>query len=194
MTDQENKEKLEEYQRKYYQENKEKLKEYQKKYYQENPLRSLYDNIKQRCYNTKAVNFKDYGGRNITMCQGWLDSFEAFEKWCLDNNYRKGLEIDRIDNDGSYEPNNCQFITPAENTAIGKRRKRTNNTSGYVGVYFNKQSNKWMAYIRLDCKNIHLGCFDTPELALQARINKEIDHFGKQMTNLNLGEQDDNQH
>jgi hypothetical protein len=177
-----------EYHKKYCQENREAIREqqkkYNKKYREDHPLQSLYDNIKQRCYSTKCKAFKDYGGRGIVMCHEWLDNQSAFEKWCLNNNYRKGLEIDRIDNNSNYEPSNCQFITPAENLAIGKKRKNTNNTSGYVGVSFYKASGKWMAQITISNKNTYLGCFDTPEEALEARTAKEIEIFGYQMTNL----------
>jgi hypothetical protein len=168
-----------EYNKKYYQENK----EYNKQYREEHSLLFVYKDIKTRCYSTKCKAFKNYGGRGIVMCQEWLNSFEAFEKWALNNNYRKGLQIDRIDNDGNYEPNNCQFITPAENTAIGKRRKHTNNTSGYIGVVYYKRSGKWQAKIVINKKRIYLGSFDTPEGALLARTQAEIEYFGKQMTN-----------
>jgi hypothetical protein len=185
---QDHKEERKEQNKKHYQENREAIREqqkkYNKKYREDHPLQSLYEYIKHRCYNTKCKAFKNYGGRNIQMCQEWLNDFKAFEKWCLDNNYQKGLQIDRIDNNGDYEPANCQFVTPAENTAIGKRRKWSNNTSGYVGVCFHKGSNKWMAYITINKKNIHLGYFNTPEEALEARAAKEIEIFGKQMTNL----------
>lgn len=66
-----------------------------------------------RCYNEESSSFKDYGGRGIKVCQRWHDikNFVAD----LPDGYRKGLEIDRIDNDGDYEPGNVRWSTRAEN-------------------------------------------------------------------------------
>ena len=179
-----NKEKVLEYQNKRYQDKKEELLEYQNKYRKSNPLRSVWNSIKQRCYNPKHKDFKDYGGRDIIMCNEWLNNYEVFKEWCLENGYEKGLQIDRINNNGNYCPLNCQFITQAENLAIGKKRKQTNNTSGYVGVTFYKSTGKYKAQIRHNKKQIYLGYFTTPEEACEARINKEIELFGEQRTNL----------
>lgn len=52
---------------------------------------------------------------NTSICEEWLNSFDAFADWALANGFRKGLSIDRIDNDGDYTPENCQWITPEEN-------------------------------------------------------------------------------
>lgn len=68
--------------------------------------------IKQRCFYHKNDSYKHYGGRGISMCDEWKNSFEAF--------YRDmgkpphGTSIDRINNDGNYEPNNCRWATNAE--------------------------------------------------------------------------------
>ena len=80
------------------------------------PLYSVRHDMKQRCYNPNAQKYKRYGERGIKICDEWLSSFKAFENWCLDNGWQKGLTIDRIDNDGDYCPDNCQFITRSENS------------------------------------------------------------------------------
>jgi len=118
------------------------------------------------------------------MCDGWLNDFKVFEKWCLENGYKKGLEIDRKDNNNNYEPNNCQFITRAENVAVGKRRKPSHNKSGYVGVCWSKASNKWVAQISINKKATYLGLFATLEEALQVRIKAEMFYFGEKRTNI----------
>lgn len=75
-----------------------------------------------RCFNPKAPNYKDYGERGIGVCKEWRESYEAFRDWAISNGYADGLTLDRIDNQGNYEPSNCRWITQAEQN----RNKRTN--------------------------------------------------------------------
>jgi hypothetical protein len=171
-----------EYNKQYNERNKEKISEY----YKNNTLEYIWRGVKRRCYNPRAINYKNYGGRGIVMCDEWLNSYENFKEWCLSSGYKPELEIDRIDNNGNYCPSNCQFITSAENLAVGKQRKRADNTSGYTGVFFHKSTGKYQARITINKKSIFLGYFTTPELALQARINAEIKYFGEQKTNLGV--------
>lgn len=79
--------------------------------------------MKQRCFNRKHVHYADYGGRGITVCDEWLHSFEAFRAWAITNGYTDKLQIDRIENDGNYHPDNCRFVTPKVNT----RKRRNSN-------------------------------------------------------------------
>ena len=78
--------------------------------------------IKQRCLNPRCRAYHNYGGRGVTVCDEWLN-FEPFLAWALDAGWQKGLDLDRIDNDGDYTPNNCRFVTRREN--INNRRKTT---------------------------------------------------------------------
>lgn len=80
-------------------------------------LYHVYHGIKQRCYNPKAPGYEIYGGKGVKMCDEWLESYNTFEKWAKENGYRQGLSIDRIDSDGDYCPENCQWVTIAVNTA-----------------------------------------------------------------------------
>lgn len=78
--------------------------------------------MKQRCGYTKYVHYKDYGGRGIKICEEWKNDFLSFRKWALDNGYKDGLLLDRIDVNGNYEPNNCRWVD-----AIKQANNRRNN-------------------------------------------------------------------
>jgi hypothetical protein len=69
--------------------------------------------MRQRCRNPQCHAFSRYGGRGITICLEW-ERFEGFRDWALANGYAADLTIDRIDNDGNYEPDNCQWISKAK--------------------------------------------------------------------------------
>jgi hypothetical protein len=91
-------------------------------------LYSVWCNIKNRCRNKNVLAYKDYGGRGISICEEWSKDFKCFYDWCMNNGWAKGLEIDRKNNDGNYEPSNCRFVTTKENM----RNKR--NTLSYEQV------------------------------------------------------------
>lgn len=74
----------------------------------------IYNGIKSRCFNKNNPAYYRYGGRGITMCEEWVNSFELFREWSLNNGYDDKLSIDRIDVNGNYEPNNCRWSTPKE--------------------------------------------------------------------------------
>lgn len=76
-------------------------------------LYAIWGGIKARCSNPKCEAFKKYGGRGIKFCKDWV-FYENFEKWALNNGYSSNLTIDRIDNDGNYEPSNCRWISSKE--------------------------------------------------------------------------------
>lgn len=88
------------------------------------PLYYVWKDMIRRCYNEKHKAFKRYGGRGITVCPEWLSSFKAFYEWA-EAKWVKGLELDRINNDGNYTTDNCRFIT---------RQKNTNNRSTNITI------------------------------------------------------------
>ncbi|MFQ8761836.1 hypothetical protein [Intestinimonas butyriciproducens] len=77
-------------------------------------LYQVWKGIKQRTSNPKNKNYPLYGGRGIKMCPEWAESYPAFKKWALCSGYHAGLSIDRIDNDGGYNPENCRWTTAKE--------------------------------------------------------------------------------
>lgn len=86
------------------------------------PEYRVWQQVKQRCLNPRHRQYKDYGGRGITMCERWRNSFDSF---LADVGPRPDpyLTLDRRDNDGNYEPNNCRWATYTEQN-LNKR----NNT------------------------------------------------------------------
>lgn len=77
----------------------------------EKDIAIVFNQMKRRCYNKKCKAYKNYGERGIRICKEWLDDFNKFYEWSINNGYKKELSIDRIDVDGDYEPNNCRWIT-----------------------------------------------------------------------------------
>ena len=91
----------------------------------------VWKNIKNRCCRTCHATYKWYGGRGITICDEWKNDPVAFIAWCKSHGYKDGLQIDRIDNDKGYSPDNCRFVTCKENLR---------NTSANVHITYNGET------------------------------------------------------
>lgn len=75
----------------------------------------VWGGMKNRCTCKSHVEFKNYGQRGISVCSEWASDYVTFRDWALKNGYKEGLQLDRIDNDKGYSPENCRFVTSLEN-------------------------------------------------------------------------------
>lgn len=100
-------------------------------------LYGVLNSMKQRCSNPKDKAYKNYGGRGIKVCDEWKNNSRTFFDWALKNGYVKGKWIDRINNDGNYEPNNCRWVYPSEQ----QNNKRTNHYLEINGI--KKSLSQW---------------------------------------------------
>jgi len=100
-------------------------------------LHVIWTNMKQRCGNSKNAGYKDYGGRGIKICHEWENCYIAFRDWALTNGYREDLTIDRIDNNGNYEPSNCRWA----NKEIQSNNQRRNINITYKNEI--KTASEW---------------------------------------------------
>ncbi len=117
---------------------------------------AAWSNMKDRCLNRNCVDYHYYGGRGVTVCDRWL-SFENFY-----NDMQAVLEgksLDRINNDGNYEPFNCRWANVTE------QRQNRGNPKGYS---YKKNRGKYQARIKVCGKKHNLGCFDTEKEASEA--------------------------
>lgn len=94
------------------------------------PLYIKWQAMMHRCENPTDVNYKHYGARGISVCPEWRSSFISFRDWALSNGFSDGLEIDRIDVNKGYYPDNCRWVTHTEN----ENNKRDNRIETYKGV------------------------------------------------------------
>lgn len=129
------------------------------------PLYATWQGMKARCYNKNNANYEQYGGRGISVCDRWRNSFQAF---LIDMGDRpEGHTLDRVDNNGDYSPTNCRWATYSKQ-ALNRRPKRNSGT-GITGVCFNKQIGKYVVrrHNALTGKRDYLGLADTLDEAIE---------------------------
>ena len=108
-----------------------------------------WSNAKSRCEDVNSIPFKDYGGRGIVVCEEWRKDFLAFYEWAIANGYKKGLTLDRIDNNKGYSPENCRWTTMKE---------QSNNRRNNVYLVFNgeeKTVSQWAESIGISRETLY---------------------------------------
>jgi hypothetical protein len=87
-------------------------------------LHRIWWGMKQRCCDKNCRAYINYGSRGILICNEWHDDFLTFYNWAVSHGYSDDLSIDRINNDGNYEPSNCRWTTAKEQSNNRRTRKR----------------------------------------------------------------------
>lgn len=125
-------------------------------------LYEIWQGMKGRCYNVHNARYSRYGGRGISVCDEWVHDFTAFYEWAKSSGYRDDLTIDRIDNNGNYEPENCRWATQEQ-----QARNRTTNINITIGNA-TKTLTEWCGIFKVDYKKtvarLHRGHCSIDEL------------------------------
>lgn len=103
-------------------------------------LYNIWVGMRQRCYNSKALAYKYYGGRGIAVCEEWRNDFLTFYNWAMANGYNDNLTIDRVNVNGNYEPLNCRWVNTEE---------QANNTRANHLITYNNETHTMAEWARI---------------------------------------------
>lgn len=96
--------------------------------------------MNRRCASEKHTHYKNYGGRGIKVCERWMNSFDNFYE-DMQSTWEQGLQLDREDNNGNYEPTNCRWVTRSQNTKNRRNSSKIQSSVDYV--FYEKNQEKW---------------------------------------------------
>ena len=148
---------------------------------EERRIYSIWRGMKSRCYYKGNSSYARYGARGITVCAEWRNDFLSFFEWSKANGYKKGLTIDRIDNNGNYEPSNCRWVTP---------QVQSNNTRRNVFITHDGETHSISEWSRLTGINrttlqlrVSRGCSDDLLFAkpIMGGARKKGQCYGREM-------------
>lgn len=114
-----------------------------------NKIKNVLWRMKARCYNKNNKSYKYYGEKGVKVFDEWLKNSDSFVDWAILNGYKEGLEIDRIDVNGDYEPNNCRWVD---------NFTQANNKSNNIMVTYNGDTfslRKWCRILQLPYRKTH---------------------------------------
>lgn len=110
---------------------------------------NIWLSMRSRCSYSKSKFYKNYGGRGIKVCVEWESDFLTFYEWAMNNGYEDNLSIDRIKNDGNYEPSNCKWSTEKEQS----NNTRMNLLIDYKGE--TRTATQWAEELNIERSKIY---------------------------------------
>lgn len=155
---------------------------YQKEYSKKHPLMHRYRSMIYRCYNPNETGYHNYGGRGITVCDEWINNRQKFYDWAHASGFNPELELERIDNDGPYSPENCTWVTHQQQ-ALNRRTNTTNLEKGTRICYkckVEKPLSQYYPKIRKDKQIYNFICKDCDKAGALERYYKR--KFSKMKT------------
>lgn len=136
-------------------------------------LYGIWNGMKCRCLNENQLSYMNYGGRGITICKDWLDSYENFKKWSTENGYSEELTLDRVDVNGNYCPENCRWVSQEVQNA----NKRNSNTTTLKAFGEEKTLIEWShdkrCVVSLMCLKYRVFAKWEPEKALTTPTERQ---------------------
>lgn len=144
---------------------------------------SSWKSMRVRCNNPNYHSYHRYGGRGIKVCKRW----DNFNNFIYDMGPKPSSihQLDRINNDKGYSPDNCKWVTPKENS---NNRKKYTNKTGYTGVHYRKSKNRYEVNVCINRKPHHVGVFKTLKESVLARREFVIDYNSKNNAQLKYEE------
>ena len=133
-------------------------------------LYNIWRGMKDRCYNSNVLEYDNYGGRGIKVCEEWLNDFQAFYNWSMSHGYSDDLTIDRKENDGDYCPENCRWVTYKEQNNNTSRNRLLTNAGETHTI------SEWSEILGINASTISSrlsrGCSDVEALMTYKKVNQ----------------------
>lgn len=142
------------------------------------PTYKTWNNMMMRCYNPKRINYAEYGGAGVTVCEKWRTFAGFFEDMGI---RPEGTSLNRMGGAKVYSKENCEWATSGYQSF--DQKKRSTNTSGRTGISFQKATGKWKVGISKNRVSHFIGYFTDLAEAIAAREAAELKYYGKVLNN-----------